>query len=581
MDYEKLSPALALVVDDFEDGGARALVPHRDTLGLVSLDDELPKPARVVMFLHVDEGTPADAFADLGVELNQPDGPVRTGIVPLDALDALTEREQVHRIVSAHTLDALMDVAAPFVGIPALQAQGFTGQGVVIGIVDSGIESTHPSFEGRLLRVWDQTLPGPGVLEGNYGAEFTGEMMQVSQDTVGHGTHVAGVAAGNDATFPGVAPGADIVIVKSTLLTPHIADGIRYCFRVAQEMNRPAVVNLSLGGHDDAHDGTDSLSMVIDAAVGPGRIVCTAAGNDGNLNVHAQVNVREGRVRTINANVVVPRQEGEQPVATFTGWYGGDDRMEVAVVSPSGQQTPYQAVITPGSPRRTHQLADGAVRVVTPGPNPSNGDLNFVVQILPRVPLPNVQNPQAWRIRVRGVQVVDDGIVDVWTVNVGTGQFTGGTAKDSMKVGAPGAASGAVTVAAFTTRGEWQDIFGDPHESGEVKETISSFSSEGPRRDGVRKPDVAAPGSMIVAALSSKSPVRPTFLVDALNRAMQGTSMASPFIAGTVALLLEDDPTLDPDQVKEALRDNSRIPDQPAGTWDPKWGYGLIDAKGL
>src|SRR5439155_19484881 len=136
----------------------------------------------------------------------------------------------------------------------------------------------------------------------------------------------------------------------------------------------------------------------------------------------------------INCVVTVPTQPGDQPISTFNGWYAGTDKMEVAVVSPSGQQTPSQPIITPGSPRRTYNLADGSVRVVTPGPDPANGDLNFFVQILPGVPLPSAHNPQSWRLRVKGTQVVN-GIVDVWSVSPRIAQFTGGTVKDSMKVG--------------------------------------------------------------------------------------------------------------------------------------------------
>lgn len=109
-------------------------------------------------------------------------------------------------------------------------------------------------------------------------------------------------------------------------------------------MRMPAVVNLSLGGHDDPHDGTDSLSQVIDQAVGPGRIVCCAAGNAGNDNIHAQVQVRKGSTRTIACAVARRSAFDLRVVAALTGWYAGADRLAVAVVSPSDQQTPFQAV---------------------------------------------------------------------------------------------------------------------------------------------------------------------------------------------------------------------------------------------
>jgi subtilisin family serine protease len=86
---------------------------------------------------------------------------------------------------------------------------------------------------------------------------------------------------------------------------------------------------------------------------------------------------------------------------------------------------------------------------------------------------------------------------------------------------------------------------------------------------------------MIAAALSAHSPVRPELLVDALNIVNQGTSMACPFVAGLVALLLERDPDLEPAALADLLRSHSSVPGRPPGTFDPKWGYGLISAEGL
>ncbi len=173
---------------------------------------------------------------------------------------------------------------------------------------------------------------------------------------------------------------------------------------------------------------------------------------------------------------------------------------------------------------------------------------------------------------------VAKGTVDVWAVDERIASFTGRTAKDNMKVGSPGCASRAITVASFTTRNEWDDMFGHHHETGEPLDDISDFSSEGPLRGGRPKPDVAAPGAIIICSLSSHSPVTPEVLIDAWNRVNQGTSMACPFVAGTVALLLQRNKRLTPEKVKDLLKEHSAVPGRPAGSWDPKWGYGLLDA---
>ena len=578
MRYEKLAPALAVAYDDYERGGVEALVAHAELLGVVA-SPGLARPPRIVAFLVLAEAVDARRWEHLGVELNMEAGPVRTGIVAFDAIGELTDDPALVRLVPAERLAPLMDVAPGKVNLPRWRDEtGLDGQGVVVGIVDTGIYAAHPDFSGRVLRIWDQTLSGPGVAEGAYGVELTGELLGVSRDTFGHGTHVAGIAAGAEARYRGVAPAADLVIVKTDLLTATIADGIRYVFRVAGELGRPAVVNLSLGGQADPHDGTDALSAIVDAESGPGRIVCCAAGNDGDRDIHARALVAEGPGVTVWASVpAVPG--GPAAAAAITAWYPGGDELEVAVIGPSGEQTPFQGPVT-GRPTTTRDLADGTVRLTTPGPDPVNGDHNVFVQLLPR-PVPGAIQPDRWGLRFRAVRAPSPGSrLDLWILGPGN-QFTGRHTDDAVKVGSPGAATQAVTVASYTTRTVWTDAGGDEHRSGFAIDTISDFSSEGPRRDGEPKPDVTAPGSMIISARSAHAPMAPELVIDGLHVALQGTSMACPFVTGLVALLLQRDPTLDPGGVKAALQAASVIPDTKPGTFDPQWGYGLVDASGL
>jgi len=581
MRFEKLSPALAAAAVDFQRAGRPGLAAHGHAMALVTVE-QAAKPARVVVFLHTaGPDVDLDHLGELGVEVNGGTGAVRTGIVPLDSLDALSEDPSIVGIVPSRPLRPLMDVASGVVNLPALRSRtGLTGRGVVVGMVDTGIEVGHDSFVGRIHRIWDQTLHGKGVSEGQYGAELKESALDLSRDTVGHGTHVTGIAAGADDVYGGVAPDARLVIVKTDMQTAHVADGLRYVFRTAADLGLPAVVNLSLGGQDDSHDGTDSMSVIIDEAVGPGRIVCCAAGNEGNDNIHAQVLVHQGGTRTIACAVARPGTNDPTLVASFTGWYAGTDRLAVAVVSPSHRQTAFQPVIASGSPVRSYTFAEGTVRIVTPGPGRANGDHNFLVQIelaaATAAPVPRA----GWRLRLKGTEV-SNGTVHVWSVDGRVAQFSGRAVVDSTKVGAPGAATGAITVAAYTSKTTWEDVFGHPHEAGLDLNDISNFSSEGPRRDGARKPDLAAPGAMIVSALSVYSGVLPENIIDNLHTVMAGTSMAAPFVSGLVALLLERDHTLGPEAVRALLSGHCTIGGRADLQWDPKWGSGLIDARAL
>ncbi|MBD2677519.1 MULTISPECIES: S8 family peptidase [Nostoc] len=575
MRHDKLSPGLLLAFQDYQNEGEQALVTHKRSLGIIAHKTTV-KPTKSVVFLYCDSDADLSYLSQYNIEVNQNSGSVRTAFLPINALDVLSEEDTIQRIKPSRKLQLRMDVAPGKVKLPEFKNQtGLTGKGVIVGIIDSGIDPKHPAFAGRILHIWDQTLPGPGVAEGGYGAEFSGAQLTISQDTEGHGTHVAGIAAGADATYSGVAPEAELVVVRSDLQDAHIADGIRYIFRVARQLGRPAVVNLSLGGHADAHDGSDSLSKVIDAETGPGRIVCCAAGNEGSINIHGQATIPSDRTRGMRFNVPL-NQVG---IVWLNGWYSKDSELEVSVRSPNDFVTPFQKIITDGNPTQEYQLPDARVEIVTPGPDQANGDRNFFVQI--RGIGPSQVMGGIWQLRLRNTSATDTR-VDVWTLDdMSSVFFTGKSIKDAVKIGSPGAASSAVTVAAYTTKAKYTDIDNQVREMGLDLDTISEFSSEGPLRNDAQKPDIAAPGAMIVSTLSADANSARSSMINSKFVAMAGTSMATPFVTGLVALLLQRDPQLDPATLKDLLRKNSAIPGKPAGTFDEKWGYGVINALNL
>lgn len=577
MKYEKIAAGLLVVHENFQSHGEAGVIPQIRTMGIVPSRGSV-KPTRTVVFINCDERANLDHLRKHEIRINQPSGRIRTAILPVSSLDPLSEDGAINRIIPAQYLHPTMDVAKSVVHVESLRnAKNLSGKGVIIGIIDTGIDANLDAFEGRILRVWDQTLPGPGVAEGGYGAELPAGLLGISRDTIGHGTHVAGIAAAAESSFGGVAPEAEYVIVKTDFMNAHIADAVRYVFRVATELHRPAVVNLSLGGHFDPHDGSDPLSAIIDEQSGRGRIVCCAAGNEGNDNIHAAARIAQGALRTIRFRVPA----GGINNAVLNGWYPGNQALQVSLRSPGGFVTPFQPIIQFGQPARQYTLPDGVVTIITPRADPDNGDNNFVVDIQGR--LGNDVAKGIWQLRVRN-DSSGEAQLDVWTLDDQDSAavvFTGISVNDTMKIGAPGAASKAVTVAAFTTKTEWTDISREERAVGLSLNTIADFSSEGPLRNGARKPDLAAPGAMIVSSLSSNSAPDPAYVVSNELLAMAGTSMATPYVTGLVALLLEGDRNLDPDSIKRRLCTNSRIPGQPENTFDNKWGFGLIDAAML
>jgi len=571
MKPEKIDPNLLLAIDEAATSPHKEVAARRSAIGIRG-GSSVARPLSAVVFLHCDPDASLEEYDAMGVHVNQSRGRLRTALVRLDKLDSLSEDARVHRVVAARKRRPLMDVAPGKVQVPAFRTRTTaTGRGTLIGIVDSGVDTKHPAFGSRILSVWDQQVGGTGIPGARYGTELTGTAMHNCEDFVGHGTHVCGIAAGSDATFGGVAPEASIVVVKTNFSDPGIADGVAYVFRKAAELGMPAVVNLSLGGHADAHDGTDELCQILDSLTGPGRIICAAAGNEGDESIHASVKIAPGATASVRFRV----DSGALGVF-LNGWCSGARTLQVSVTAASGQSSAF--VDVDGGNTAASPSVPGAQFVVTsPPPDPSTGDLHFDALLTAHMgsPIPG----GTWNIRIRNTSS-SAATLDLWIADSEPAAvFTGNSVSRSSLIGAPGAASSALTVAAYTTKTRWTALNGQSFESSLAVDTVSSFSSPGPLRGGARKPDLTAPGSMIVSAASRSAAPESSVVIDPLHVAMQGTSMATPFMTGLIACMLQLDRTLDPAAIKARLFQHTKVPGQPVGTFDPKWGFGLINAK--
>ncbi len=511
--------------------------------------------------------------------------------VPRNRLRDLAGLGTVNYVEASAKLRPKCDLAHQSSGLVAGQTRAVpqTGAGVLVGIIDTGIDVDHASFKRagktRIVNYLDQERGRQYDA-----ADIDAGSAAQSPDEHGHGTHVAGIAAGNGAGSPqrrlqGVAPDADLAIVKTTMETADLVVAIQHIFDLAASRSQSCVINLSLGGHAGGHDGSTIVERTIDQLSGPGRIVVVAAGNEGNDPIHASTVMEPGGADparwvadfAVNARVFdLPEGQQVLGVVFVQVWHQREDQIQVTLRSPNGE------LFSP--PQQGEQEFDRGTFLVqcSHQNNPYSGDhvTSFFVITVPQEDLLSGWSVIATEDRQAGGIAV--GAVHAWIPDMEQGHFTSEVTRSHL-VGMPATAHSAVTVAAYATRKEWESK--DPGFSGDAinLEEISYFSSMGPTRDGQNKPEIAAPGQWLLAPLSSAAAGLPLF-VRVKNMpyvALQGTSMATPYVTGALALLLEKHPDLDWAEAKRRLIKSAHQDNRTRVCWNARWGYGKLDVARL
>jgi hypothetical protein len=568
-----------------------------------------------------------------GARLGTRAGTLVSARVPLASLPGLLADGAVAAVYGARRWAPLNDLGTAAIGAAGLRrmvaADSFTGsvgRGVIVGLVDTGLDFTQRDFvvdalaRSRVLYLWDQTLtgPGPGLVGAatfSYGVECGQAMLSsgscASADSVGHGTHVLGTAAGDGSAtggavpagkFAGVAPGADLVVVKTTFLSDAVVDGVNYIFSRAAELGRPAVVNLSLGSQWGPHDGTLPEEEALDSLAGPGRIVVAAAGNDGDNGnttpplaaprLHGTAAV-PAPAQTTDFVVTVPAYAAQagpnNDYVVLQLWYAASDTVNVTVLRPDGTSAtsgptsaPTATVTQDGTQGQIHiENGSGQALAVTPD------NVGFIV--LGDFGGGTDVAAGSWTVRVTGVAAHSGKPLHLWVAentmpSVG---LAAGSANGYLVL-SPASATQVLAVGAYVTRLQWQDVTGQTRSylNQERLGDLAMFSSPGPRRDGVQKPDLAAPGKGVASALSHTAAwATARIMPDSQHVVSEGTSMAAPFVTGSVALLLERTPTLTPLAVRALLTRAARVDSfaqhpfdgGSTGTPNASWGYGKLD----
>jgi subtilisin family serine protease len=500
--------------------------------------------------------------------------------LPPSELAKFIDHPAVERIQTKKLKLPTLDHATVDVGLRASTAGNRvvneTGENVLIGIVDSGFDLTHPMFADahgglRVERLLDQTTR----------REFTDVQLQQGvaggnppgRDGQGHGTHVASIAGGSAfGGFEGVAPRARFLLVKTDFLNTDAA--VSWIFNHAG--NRPCVVNMSLGHHFGAHDGTDAeerLHALLTAA--PGRAIVVAAGNERTDSIHAGGRFHVGQTEEIVFDLLRPR-DGGLPSAVVTLWYDQRDAFDLTLLTPSGQQ-----IALPALGRANHfQSATVDIQVARKR-YPLSASIQGQIEISISNPAARPIDLRGWKIRIAARTIVV-GRLDAWVNNSGFAEFRSHPLIEMARtVGLPATGRGSIAVASHVSKNEWQADAGMETDIRAVIGRSSVFSSLGPTRDGRQKPNISAPGQYLTAALADSSELATLddrALTGSRLLTIEGTSMATPVVTGIVALMLQRKSTATLTQIADVLQRTARHDAHtgPVG-WNPTYGFGKID----
>ena len=428
-----------------------------------------------------------------------------------------------------------------------------TGRGVLIGIVDY----RHPAFltadgKSRILRLWDQSIPGNPPEGYATGTEYTneeinealslsvqeGRRLVPSEDGSGHGTAVLGVAAGSDfsrgAVNRGVAYESDLLVVKMGIprqdsfpRTTELMQGVDYLVRQAIRLGRPIALNLSFGNNYGSHRGDSLLETYLDNVSGMGKnVICVGMGNNGNDALHTGGKLSPGEIQEIELGV-----GAFEPTLNVQLWKNYEDEMEIYLENPAGERVG-PLFETLGAQR--WQAGNTELLIYYGKPAPYHVTQEIYVDFLPQDETPPYVDSGVWKI-ILAARNIKNGEYFLWlpggkTLNPGTAFYL---PRPQGTLTIPATARRVISVGAYDAR----------------QNTYADFSGRGCRALPYPKPDLVAPGVDIYAPRSGGG-----------YASFTGTSFSTPFVTGAAALLMEwgitrrKDPYLYGEKLKAYLR---------------------------
>ncbi|MGE5313130.1 MAG: S8 family peptidase [Acidobacteriota bacterium] len=490
--------------------------------------------------------------------------------VPVDKIGDVLSMMSVRKMDSAERLSHPQNnVAAVSVKASLAWGSGWTGSGVKVAVIDSGLDDALPATE----------LPGDKEIR-NYAFYPDSVNNNVRNTVTGHGTHVAGTVLGKGGystspvlntanrggAYKGMAPDAKLVFLKiGRISTSQATDAAMVgAIKAAVDTYGAKVINLSYGGWEAYHDGSDMTEQALDYAFSKGAACFVSAGNWGSKGYHYSGTVAGlGTSPYIEVNVT-NAGINDTKLSFNLVWSDGLAHNGLGLNFYSAGGVPLSNVIaepTTESPRGT-ESAYAICDTYVPA-----GSLTYLLR---------VSNPSS------AAQTFH--IYEEW----GNGKVKFALPDPSYTINSPAAADHAFAVGAYTSRGSWIDYAGNPWSWGLAEDEIVPFSARGPRIDGMQKPNITAPGHEIISIRDRDVYATPNWAWidndgtvggDANYYLMEGTSMASPVAAGCAALMFQHTPAATPQQIYDAIEQTGVADTYTGSVPNMTWGHGKLDVN--
>ena len=463
--------------------------------------------------------------------------------VPENLVEAVSDWPEVEYIEKPKRLyfQVAQGKRASCISLVQVPPLSLTGRGVLVAVIDSGIDYKHQEFlnpdgSSRILYLWDQMAVGTPPTGYTMGREFTQEDLNqslsedrdaVTADTSGHGTAVAAIAAGNS----GVAYESELIVVRlgqprteSFPRTTELMQAVNYVIEKAVEIGRPVAINLSFGNTYGSHAGNSLVETYLDDMSNFWKsVLVIGTGNEGNAAGHTEVILPMGRDTEVPFLI-----QSYETSLNIQIWKSYVDNILLELISPEGQRVGYfQPVLGP----QRFTLGQTEILIYYGEPSPFSMYQEIFVDFIPKQ---NYLDSGQWRFRLIPERIAD-GRVNFWMpthtiLNSGT-RFLYPSPEHTLTI--PSTALRAISVAAYDS----------------IRNVYADFSGRGNNINGIGKPDLAAPG----VGIRTAAPGNQYVTVD-------GTSFAAPFVTGSSALLMQygivdgNDPFLYGEKVKAYLR---------------------------